>query len=172
MLNLDALVLAERDRRLHLDDRDEAERRAFLELDVLQVGFVHRVEPRLGERPSVDVGDEVLGDLTPDVVREVQLDERARHVALPESRQARLLLHAHVGALPLLLHDVGRGLDRQAPLAAFDRLDCDLHRRSTLSNAPRWCERGESNPQGPVGPLDPKSSASASFATLARSEGG
>src|SRR5207245_7299829 len=65
-------------------------------------------------------------------------------------REARLLLDAHVGAFPLLLHDVGRGLHRQAALAAFDRLDFDLHRRSTLSHAPRWCERGESNPQGLV----------------------
>src|SRR5205809_3052999 len=32
----------------------------------------------------------------------------------------------------------------------------------------RWCERGDSNPHGY--PLDPKSSASASSATLARSE--
>ena len=148
MLDLDALVLTELDRRLHFHDGDEAERRALLELDLLQVGLVHRIEVRFREGAAVDVGDEVLGDLAPDVVGEVQLDERARHVALPEARQARLLLDAHVRPFPLLLHDVGRGFHRQAPFAALDRLDFDLHRCSTLIDAPRWCERGESNPQG------------------------
>src|SRR5438046_1472355 len=148
VLDLDALVLAERDRRLHLDDGDEAERRTLLQLDVLQVGLVHRVEVRFREGLPVDVGDEVLGDLAPDVVGEVQLDERARYVALPDAREARLLLDAPVSACPLPLADVGRGLHRPAPLATLDRLDFDPHRRSTLIHAPRWCERGESNPQG------------------------
>ena len=82
---------------------------------------------RLGERLAVDVGDQVLGDLAAHVVGEVQLHERARHVAPPESGQAGPLLHAPVGLLPLLLDDVDRRLDGETTLAAFDFLDGDLH---------------------------------------------
>ena len=132
VLDLDALVVAEIDRRLDLDDRDEAERGAFLEPDVLKIGLVDGIELRLGQRFPVNVGDQVLGDLTAHVVGEVDLDERARHVTLPESGQARLLLHAPVGALPFLLHDVDRRLDGQSPLASFDRFDRDFHRHSRM----------------------------------------
>ena len=161
VLHTHALVLDERDGRLHLDDRDEGERRALFELDVLEVGLVHRFEPRLGEGPAVDVGDQVLGDLAPHVVGEVHLDERARHVALAEAGQTRLLLHAAVGALPLLPHDLLGRLDRETPLAALDLLDLDLHQRSTV------VREGGVEPPKALGPLDPKSSAFASFATLA-----
>jgi hypothetical protein len=120
VLNLDAPVVAERDRRLDLDDGDEAERRAFLQPNLLEVGLVHRIELRLGQRPAVHVGNQVLGDLAPHIVGKVHPDERARHVALSESRQPRLLLDATVGPLPFLLHDVGRRFDRQTPFAALD----------------------------------------------------
>src|SRR5207249_10732035 len=88
-LDLHASVLAELDRRLHIEDGDEAERCALLELDLLEVGLVHGVEPCFRDSPPVDIGNEVLGDLPPDVVGEVQLDERARHVALSEARDRK-----------------------------------------------------------------------------------
>jgi hypothetical protein len=135
VLDLDALVFGERDRRLDLDDRDEAEGRALLQPDFLEIGLVDGIELRLGERLTIDVGDQMLGDLTAHVVGEMHLHERARHVALPESGQARLLLHAAVGALPFLLHDVDRRLDGQAPLATFDRFDRDFHRHSRVNSS-------------------------------------
>ena len=79
----------------------------------------------------------MLGDLAAHVVGEMDFHERARHVALPESGQARLLLHATVRALPFLLHDVDRRLDGQAPLATFDRLDRDFHRHSRVNSSVR-----------------------------------
>src|SRR4029077_15657121 len=65
------------------------------------------------------------------------LDERARHVALPESGQARLLLDATVGAFPFLLHDVDRRLDGQTTLATLDRFDRDFHRHSRVISSVR-----------------------------------
>ena len=137
MLDLDALVVGERDRRLDLDDRDEAEGRALLQPYFLEIGLVDGIELRLGERLTIDVGNQMLGDLAAHVVGEMDFHERARHVALPESGQARLLLHATVRALPFLLHDVDRRLDGQAPLATFDRLDRDFHRHSRVNSSVR-----------------------------------
>ena len=132
VLDLDAFVVGQVDRRLDLDDGDEAQRRTLLEPDFLEIGLVDGIELRLGQRLTVDVGDQVLGDLAAHVVGEVDLDERAGHVALPESGQARVFLHAAVGALPFLLHDVDRRLDGQTPLAALDRFDRDFHRHSRV----------------------------------------
>src|SRR5439155_3246226 len=103
---------------------------------------------------------EVSGDLTPHVVGEVQLHERARHVSLAEAGQARLLLDAAVRALPFLLDDGGGCLDGQAALAGLELLDRHLHERTTQTSvirAPIWGERGEANPQGLLHPPDPKS---------------
>ena len=69
----------------------------------------------------------MLGHLTPHVVREVQLHERARYVALAEAGKPRLLLHAAVRALPFLLDDVRGRLHRELALARFDFLDRYLH---------------------------------------------
>src|SRR5712664_803993 len=171
VLHLDALVIRERDRGLHLHHGHERERRVLLELDFLEIGLVDGIEARLGERLPVDVGDEVLGDLAPHDVGEVQLHERARNVSFAEAGQARLFLDAAVRALPFLLDDVGGCLDGQAPLAGLELLDRHLHERTThtsVIDAPNWCERGGSNPQRILHPPDPKSGASASFATLAR----
>src|SRR5439155_7128556 len=63
--------------------------------------------------------------------------ERARHVALPKSGQARQLLHAAVRSLPLFLDDVHRRLDGETPFAALDRLDRDLHRHSGVAREGR-----------------------------------
>jgi hypothetical protein len=127
VLDLDAAVLTKRDGRLDLDDRRERERRALLELEILQVRLVDRIDPRLGHRAAVDVGNEMLGDLAADVVGEVQLHERARDPSAPEARQRRALLHAPVGALPFLRHHVDRRLHREPALAPLDLLDGDLH---------------------------------------------
>ena len=68
VLDLDTLVVGRVDRRLDLDDGDEAEGRALLEPDLLEIGLVDGIELRLGERLAIDVGDQVLGDLAAHVV--------------------------------------------------------------------------------------------------------
>ena len=68
VLDLDTLVVGRVDRRLDLDDGDEAEGCALLEPDLLEIGLVDGIELRLGERLAIDVGDQVLGDLAAHVV--------------------------------------------------------------------------------------------------------
>src|SRR6058998_846258 len=143
VLDLDALHVTERDVGLDLDDSGEGQRSALLEPYVLEIGLADGIEPHLGERLSIDVGNEVLRDLSAHVVGEVDLHQRARDVTFAEAGQSRLLLHAIVRALPFLRDDIGRRLDDETPLAALHLLDRDLHRSLKW-----WCERGESNPQG------------------------
>ena len=119
VLDVEAVVLAERDGGLDLHHRLEAERRRLPRAARPQVGLVDGLELGLADRLAIDVGDQVLGDLAADVIGEVQLDQRARHVPLAEAGQARLLLDAAVGALPLLVHHVEGRLDGEAPLARF-----------------------------------------------------
>src|SRR5437867_6756835 len=84
----------------------------------------------------------MLRDLAPHVVGEVHLHQGAGHVAFAKARQSRLLLHAIVRALPFFGDDIGGRLDDETPLTALHFLDRDLHWSL------KWCERGESNPQG------------------------
>src|SRR5207249_1164989 len=79
-------------------------------------------------RLTIHVGNQVLGDFASNVTGEMELDERTRDVALAESRESRLLLHAPVRSLPRLLDDVRRRFDSELPFARFDFFDRDLHR--------------------------------------------
>src|SRR5918996_1477799 len=174
VLDLHAAILGQDDGRLDFDDGREGQRRAFLQREVPKVRLVHGVDARLGQRAAVDVRDEVLGHLSAHIVREVQLHERARHVPAPEARQARPLLHAPVGLLPLLLDDVRRRLDSQTTLASLDLLHGDLHAglvsscgSYTRTRCSQVVREGGVEPPRAASPPDPKSGASASFATLA-----
>ena len=128
VLDVDALVLNERDLGTHLDDRDEAERRAFLERHVFEIRLIDGTQLRLADGLTVDVRDQMLGDFATHFIREVNLHERARNVAFAEARQSRLFLDAAVGFLPFLLNDVARRLDIETALATIHRFDRDLHR--------------------------------------------
>ena len=93
----------------------------------------------------------MLGDLAPNVIGEVELDERPRHVTLAEAGQPRLLLNAAVRALPLFLNDVDRRLDGQAPLAGLQLFDGDLHEHTTYTRvieAPNGARGGSRTPKG------------------------
>src|SRR5262249_50092276 len=128
VLDLDALHVPERDVGLDLDDGGEGQRGALLESYILEIRLADGIEPHLGQRLTIDVGNEVLRDLTADIVGEVNLHQRARDVTFAEAGQARLLLDTIVRALPFLGHDIGRRFDDETPLTALHLLDGDLHR--------------------------------------------
>jgi hypothetical protein len=82
----EAAVLAERDRRLDLDDGGEAERLPFFELEVLDLRVLHRGQLGLVHGATVDGRDELLGHGPPDLAGEVRAHQRAGHLAPAESR--------------------------------------------------------------------------------------
>src|SRR4030095_12885578 len=75
-------------------------------------------------------------------------DHLQRNVAGTEPRQLDGLRQARE-ALLYLAFDVGeRNGDVDAPLQLPQRFHGGLHAYRILANVDRWCERGDSNPQG------------------------
>jgi hypothetical protein len=85
------------------------------------------VELGLLERLTVDVGDEVAGNLLADVIGEVELDHAPRHLALAEAGQLGFLLDAVESLLPRFADDVRGFLDLQAALAGANLFNGDFH---------------------------------------------
>ena len=142
-------VLAERDRRLDLHDRREAEGPALLEIELAEIGILDRPELRLVHGAAVDRRDERLGHRLAHLVREPRAHQRHRHLAPPEPREAGVTLDAAARRRPGRPHFLLGGLDDQLPLARIELLNLDLHQMDRVVVLGEvWCERGELNPQG------------------------
>src|SRR3989304_4536218 len=75
---------------------------------------------RLGQRLPVPLGNQPLGHLPAHLVGEVELQEVAGDMALPEPRQLRLPPDSPVGLLPRPAAEVLRGLHLEAALAGLE----------------------------------------------------
>jgi len=127
-----ARVGPQRDRGLDLHHRRELERRALLERHVVEVRVLDGVQLRLGQRLPVHLGNQPLGHLPAHLVGEVELQEVAGDMALPEPRQLRLPPDSPVGLLPRLADEVLRGLHLEAALAGLELFDGDFHRERVI----------------------------------------
>ena len=144
-----AAVLAERDRGLDLDDRGEAERLPFLELELAKLRVLDGPELRLVHGPAVDRRNQRLGDRLPDLVPEPGPHERQRHLAPAEAGKPGVSLDPAARGRPGRPHFFLGRLDDQLALTGIELLNLDFHRIDrAIVLGEVWCERGELNPQG------------------------
>ena len=159
-------VLAERDRRLDLDDRGEAERPPSSSRKLPEVGSSTGGRRASSTAAAVDRRDQRLGHRLAHLVRERESGRAATAPCPGGTRQPGR--PAGRGRTPPSRppHFLLGGLDDQLTLTRIELLNSTFI-RWTVPLREVWWREGELNPQG-IRPLDPKSSASASSATLAR----
>jgi hypothetical protein len=93
----------------------------------LEVGFLHRIEPALGQGLPVDLRDEVLDDFPTNLVGEMELEKIPGNVSLSETRETGPPPDTPVGLFPGLLNHVRRRFHLKTALACLKFLDGDFH---------------------------------------------